>query len=99
MANNTGKKYGGRQPGTPNKTTAEVKQLISAIAVNEINRLPKILESLEPYQRAQLTIKLLQYILPKPEPMQLFEQEDMQLTIRICDSEGNLKAINNTTRD
>jgi hypothetical protein len=99
MANNTGKKYGGREAGTPNKLTAEVKEIVSAIALKEIKKLPKILEGLEPYQRAQLTIKLLQYILPKPEPMQLNEQEDMELTIRIFDSDGNLKATNNTTKD
>lgn len=90
-----GKKTGGRIAGSPNKVTAEVKEAISAIALKEIKKLPKILEGLEPFQRAQLTIKLLQYILPKPEPMQLNEQEDMELTIRIVDSDGKEIANNN----
>jgi hypothetical protein len=94
-----GKKTGGRVAGSPNKLTAEVKELVSAIVLKEIDKLPKILQGLEPYQRAQLTIKLLQYILPKPDPIQLNEQEDMELTIRIVDSDGNLKAINNTTKN
>ena len=93
-----GKKTGGRIAGSPNKLTVEVKELVSAIVLKEVNKLPEILDGLEPYQRVQLTIKLLQYILPKPEPMQLNEQEDMELTIRIFDSDGNLKVINNTAK-
>ena len=38
MANNTGKKYGGRQKGTPNRMTKELRTLLKDILYNEMER-------------------------------------------------------------
>ncbi len=67
MANNTGNKFGGRQKGTPNRTTKETRQALKQIIDAEIENLPDLLQSLKPYQRADVLTKLMQYVLPKPD--------------------------------
>ena len=70
MANTTGKKFGGRQKGTPNKvntTTAETKQLLQNIVTKQIEKLETTLNKLEPVERVNALSKLLPYILPKQQ--------------------------------
>jgi len=47
MANNTGKKYGGREAGTPNKLTKELRAVLKNIMHQEIELLPEHLSKLE----------------------------------------------------
>ncbi len=65
MANTTGKKYGGRQKGTPNKLTKELRFNLKDILFNELETLEDRLEELEPRVRIELLIKLMPFILPK----------------------------------
>ena len=65
MANTTGNKYGGRQKGTPNRMTKELRVLLKDILYQELEQLQERLELLEPKQRIELIIKLMPYILPK----------------------------------
>ena len=65
MANTTGSKYGGRQKGTPNRMTKELRVLLKDILYQELEQLQERLELLEPKQRIELIIKLTPYILPK----------------------------------
>tara|TARA_Y100000389_G_C17304040_1_gene434468 strand:+ start:225 stop:467 length:243 start_codon:yes stop_codon:yes gene_type:complete len=65
MANTTGNKYGGRQKGTPNRMTKELRVLLKDILYQELEQLQERLELLEPKQRIELIIKLTSYILPK----------------------------------
>ncbi|MDA7708448.1 hypothetical protein N8806_04315 [Flavobacteriaceae bacterium] len=65
MANTTGNKYGGRQKGTPNRMTKELRVLLKDILYQELGQLQERLELLEPKQRIELIIKLTPYILPK----------------------------------
>lgn len=67
MANNTGKKFGGRIKGTPNKTTSEIRDLLKLILENELEELPYTIRSLKPHQKAEIIFKLIQFVLPKPE--------------------------------
>ena len=39
MANTTGTKFGGRTKGTPNRTTAETKELIQNVVSNELDNI------------------------------------------------------------
>ncbi|MGS0747309.1 hypothetical protein [Halpernia sp. GG3] len=61
----TGIKTGGRVKGTPNKTTAETKEILQTIVMKEIDNLGEMLEKLEPLDRVNAIAKLLPYILPK----------------------------------
>ena len=65
MANTTGNKYGGRQKGTPNRITKELRTLLKDILYQELEQVQERLELLEPKERIELLIKLMPYTLPK----------------------------------
>ena len=65
MANNTGKKYGGRQKGTPNRMTKELRTVLKDLLYEEIEVLQERLDALEPKDRIELIIKLMPFALPK----------------------------------
>lgn len=67
MANITGKKYGGRKKGTPNKLTKETKELLKNIVHNELELIPNSLNNLDTLDRLEILIKLLPYVIPKIE--------------------------------
>ena len=60
-------KTGGRSKGTPNRTTAETKDLLKSIVGKELTKLGVMLEQLEPMERINAISKLLPYILPKQQ--------------------------------
>lgn len=61
------KKTGGRQKGTPNKTTHEIRTVIAKMIDDYYysEKFAKDIEELEPRERVQAMEKLLQYSLPK----------------------------------
>ena len=65
MANTTGKKYGGRKKGTPNRLTKELRVLLKDIMYQELKEVQQRFSLLEPKQRIELIIKLMPYVLPK----------------------------------
>ena len=65
MANTTGKKYGGRQKGTPNKLTKELRSVLKDILYQELEQIQERLDALKPRERVELLIKLMPYVLPK----------------------------------
>ena len=65
MANTTGKKYGGRKKGTPNRMTKELRSILKEIIYQELNDIEKRLEELEPKTRIELLIKMMPFVLPK----------------------------------
>ena len=67
MANTTGNKYGGRQKGTPNKLTKELRSVLKEVIYNELDNIEERLDQLEPKQRLELVIKLMPYVFPKIE--------------------------------
>ena len=79
MANTTGNKYGGREKGTPNKLTKEIRKILNDIVHKELEKVEEKLNTLEPKQRLELLIKLMPYVLPKVES--------------ICESDSEPKPI------
>ena len=65
MANTTGVKYGGRQKGTPNRMTKELRSVLKDILYQELEQIQVYLDSLKPKERIELLIKLMPYALPK----------------------------------
>ena len=65
MANTTGEKYGGREKGTQNRITKELRTILKDILYNELEKIEELLESLEPKERLELVIKILPFILSK----------------------------------
>ena len=70
MANNTGKKFGGREKGTPNVLTKEVRAVLKAVVFEEVALIQDHLKELDPKIRLQILIKLLPYVCPKLESVQ-----------------------------
>ena len=67
MANTTGIKYGGRQKGTPNRMTKELRSILKDVMHQEIEIIQDHLVQLSPKERVELLIKLMPYVLPKVE--------------------------------
>ena len=65
MANTTGKKYGGRQKGTPNRMTKELRAVLKDVLFEELGEIKEKLDMLEPKERLELVIKLIPYVLLK----------------------------------
>ncbi|MBN3582816.1 hypothetical protein JYB64_10510 [Algoriphagus aestuarii] len=58
-------KKGGRTKGTPNRLTKEFRVLLKTILYDEVGRIPEYLETLEPKEKLEAIIKLLNYAVPK----------------------------------
>ncbi len=58
-------KTGGRQKGTPNKCTNEIRERISEIVNDELSQLKSELQKLDAKDRIETLIKLMPYIVPK----------------------------------
>ena len=69
----------GRPKGTPNKTTAELKELIKTFVENEIEEAENLLIELTPKERLDILCKLLPYVLPKQT--ELISDSDRAVTI------------------
>jgi hypothetical protein len=77
MANSTGKKYGGRQKGTPNKLTKELRSILKDVLHNEMEKVGGYLGELEPKERLEMIIKLMPYVFPKVEQVHYSSEEPM----------------------
>ena len=60
-----GIKTGGREKGTPNRLTKELRTVLKDFMYNELQALPDHLNKLEPKERIEILIKMMPYILPK----------------------------------
>ena len=65
MANTTGKKFGGRKKGTPNKDTKALRERIEALLDDQWDQLLEDVKVLKPKDRINMVIRLLEYALPK----------------------------------
>ncbi len=61
------KKTGGRQKGTPNKVTKDLRGWVSDLIDSNREQIEKDLQELEPKERIQVFEKFLQYTLPKKQ--------------------------------
>lgn len=78
-----GKKTGGRQKGTPNKTTAFSKKVIQEIVTDYVNgdNFMNDLKEIEPKERLDVMIKLMGFITPKPQSVDMTITTEREKTI------------------
>lgn len=78
-----GKKTGGRQKGTPNKATAFSKKVITEIVSDYTNSdsFMDDLSALEPKERLDVMIKLMGFITPKPQSVDMTLTTEREKTI------------------
>ena len=90
--NTTGKKYGGRVKGTPNKVTSELRSKIGHIIDVTLESLD--LESLSKMEKIKLLQVCMQYAIPKLQYQSLdivSEEAPQQFEITIIDGENREK--------
>ena len=61
----TRQKYGGRQKGGVNKTTAEIRLHYQTLITDNLEKLKNDLEALEPLQRLKMIIELSKFVIPQ----------------------------------
>lgn len=90
------KKTGGRTTGTPNKVTSELRTRIQDFINDNFKYIESDFEKLDPRDRANLIIKLMEYVLPKQRQIedttlgQLFAMTPEQREQRIKELQNNL---------
>ena len=67
---------GGRKKGTPNKATAELREMLTAFFRGKWDDLTEAYESLGPIDKCHVMIGLLPYIAPKLSSVEYKERED-----------------------
>lgn len=68
MANTTGKKYGGRKKGTPNKQTKEIRDAYKILIETNLDNMTKWINSIakeNPEKAIDILLKLSEYVVPK----------------------------------
>ena len=68
-------KTGGRKANTPNRINAEAKEVIQNLVNSEVNKIPQLLEELQPKDRLEILIKLIAFVVPKQTKLQLEADE------------------------
>jgi uncharacterized protein YfbU (UPF0304 family) len=66
----------GRPAGVPNKLTFDMREALKIILENEIKILPQLLQKMNPEKRADLLSRLLQYVTPKMQNVELQSEFD-----------------------
>lgn len=84
--NNTGKKYGGRKKGTPNKITTLVKENISKYITDCLNSID--IDSLEDSDKIRLALGMMHYVIPKRKAEEVKPVEPRRIEMVIVDSIG-----------
>ena len=72
-----GTKTGGREQGTPNRLTKEMRTILKEIVSKELNLISENIDKLEPEKRTEILLKLLPYVLPKVEAVNMEKGEPM----------------------
>jgi len=77
------KRIGGRQKGTPNKTTAEIRAKYQSLIESCIDGLKSDLQSLEPKERIKAVIELSKFVIPTMKATELFSEGPQKIKVRI----------------
>jgi dsRNA-specific ribonuclease len=62
--NNTGRKFGGRSKGTPNKATNEIRDFFRNLISSNLDTIQQDLDTLEPKDRLKVILEISKFILP-----------------------------------
>ena len=73
--NTQGQKTGGRQKGTPNKMTAEKREFLGNLLRDNYELIQQDFLNLDSYQRCNILVKILPYIMPKVQPVSETEEQ------------------------
>lgn len=75
-----GIKTGGREAGTPNVVTSQLRSVLKELLFEELKHLPGYLAELPTKDRVDVITKLMAYALPKVDSVKVHEGEPMNAT-------------------
>jgi hypothetical protein len=83
MAFEKGNKHGkGRPPGTPNKSTAQIKDYLQTVSEYLEKELMSDIDVLNPIERVKLWLSIQEYLIPKLGRMQISDSDnEVNITI------------------
>jgi hypothetical protein len=81
-------KTGGRQKGTPNKITSDLRQVLQIIITSEIQNLASDLSQLSTKEKIDAIIKLLPFVLPKMDSIEITYQENELMNLPLIEFFG-----------
>ena len=90
MANTTGKKFGGRTKGTPNKSTQEIRNAYQMLLENNIPNLIKWLDKIaekDPVKAFDIIIKMSDFIIPRLSRQQVEDVTDLETLLQLTPEE------------
>ena len=71
-------RLGGRQKGTPNKKSQIFESLLAVDDINLPSEILKCCENLKPLDKANIYLKLMEYIYPKRKAITIEDSEDSE---------------------
>lgn len=74
-----GIKTGGRKAGTPNKTTAEIREHFQNLIAENLEQLNDDLKKLEPLQRLKIIIDLSKFVVPTLKAIESKNQNEINI--------------------
>lgn len=89
----TFKKGEGKKPGTTNRLTRDKKEIISSVLDNQLPKVNEVLNAMfktEPHRAIELTLKLMEFVIPKMKAVEHSGAEGRDLfpqTIIVRDEE------------
>ena len=69
------KKVGGRKKGTPNKVSSDLKSRVKLFLDHNFQQIENDLLELQPSERVRFFIKLMEFVVPKQQKMELDTNE------------------------
>jgi len=87
-------KTGGRQRGTPNKVTTDLRSLINELVSDELEHLQSHIQQMPDEQRTHILLKLLPYVTPKMQAVTYrdeSEPEHKQLVVYIMNKNQDIE--------
>lgn len=96
MANTTGKKFGGRKKGTPNKVSKDIRNAFKLLIENNLENLSiwlKWIARENPEKAFDIIIKLSEYVTPKLNRTEYKEQTSIEDLIKLSPEERKKRII------
>ena len=85
-----GLKTGGRQKGTPNKITSEIREKLNDYVYTEIDTLINNIDKIPIEKRLDLLTKILPYSIPKMSNIEVTSDNDINLDIEVSETEKQI---------
>ncbi len=96
MANTTGKKWGGRTKGTPNKQTQEIREAYKQLIEMNLDNMSKWISTIaedNPEKAVDLIIKLSDFVIPKLNRTEIKDVTNIQDLLQLTPQERQARII------